>query len=165
MTVTELDVSVQREEPDPDPVRDAIQELPGAGTVTVRVHTEDGTTGTGSVRFGRIPAASEILATLVERELKQEVVGTDPTFLRQTHACLLEETEYHGSSGLARFGIAAVDTALWDCLGRIRGVPCWELWGGRRERIPAYAMVGGSTSRRRRWPGPVNGQSTRGSTP
>lgn len=142
MTVTEIDVSVQREEPDPDPVRDAIQELPGAGIVTVRVHTENGTTGTGSVRFGRIQAAPDVLATLVKRELKPEVIGTAPAFVRRTHARLLEETEYHGSSGLTRFGIAAVDTALWDCLGRMHGVPCWQLWGGRRERIPAYAMVG-----------------------
>jgi L-alanine-DL-glutamate epimerase-like enolase superfamily enzyme len=40
------------------------------------------------------------------------------------------------------FGIAAIDTALWDCLGRARGLPCWQLWGGLRDRIPAYAMVG-----------------------
>jgi L-alanine-DL-glutamate epimerase-like enolase superfamily enzyme len=55
---------------------------------------------------------------------------------------MLRETEYHGSFGLAMFGIAAVDTALWDCLGKALGVPCWKLWGRVHERIPAYAMVG-----------------------
>jgi L-alanine-DL-glutamate epimerase-like enolase superfamily enzyme len=55
---------------------------------------------------------------------------------------MLRETEYHGAFGLAMFGIAALDTALWDCLGKAYGVPCWQLWGGVRDRIPAYAMVG-----------------------
>ena len=55
---------------------------------------------------------------------------------------MLRETEYHSSSGITMFGIAAVDTALWDCLGRSLGVPCWRMWGGAHESIPAYAMVG-----------------------
>ncbi len=55
---------------------------------------------------------------------------------------MLRETEYHGSFGLAMFGISALDTALWDCLGKSLGVPCWKLWGAVRDRVPAYAMVG-----------------------
>jgi L-alanine-DL-glutamate epimerase-like enolase superfamily enzyme len=55
---------------------------------------------------------------------------------------MLRETEYHSSTGLAMFGMAALDTALWDCLGRARGVPCWQMWGACRETVPAYAMVG-----------------------
>jgi L-alanine-DL-glutamate epimerase-like enolase superfamily enzyme len=55
---------------------------------------------------------------------------------------MLRETEYHGSFGLAMFGIACLDTAIWDCLGKARGVPCWQMWGAARDRIPAYAMVG-----------------------
>ena len=39
-------------------------------------------------------------------------------------------------------GISAIDTALWDCLGRSLGVPCSQLWGRVNDRIPAYAMVG-----------------------
>lgn len=142
MEVTDLDVTIRREEPDEEPIRDAIQALPGAGSVTVEVHTDAGVRGTGSVRFGRIQGAPDALAALIEHELRPEVVGTDPAFVRRTHRRLLEETEYHGSSGITRFGIAAIDTALWDCLGRAKDVPCWELWGGARDRIPAYAMVG-----------------------
>lgn len=40
--------------------------------------------------------------------------------VRHLHWEMLRETEYHGSAGLATFGIAAVDTAIWDCLGRAR---------------------------------------------
>ena len=39
------------------------------------------------------------------------------------------------------FGIAALDTALWDLVGKTQGRPCLELWGRRTDRVPAYAMV------------------------
>jgi L-alanine-DL-glutamate epimerase-like enolase superfamily enzyme len=99
-------------------------------------------TGTGEVGFGRIAGAPDVLAALIEHELKPLVIGADPAFVRQVHEEMLRDTEYHGSFGLAMFGIAAIDTALWDCLGKALEVPCWQLWGGARDRVPAYAMVG-----------------------
>ena len=142
MHIVDLDVTVRHDDPDPDPIRDALQALPGSGGVTVEVTAEDGTTGTGSVGFGRIQGAPDVVAELIERELQPLVLDSELAWIRRTHVSLLAETEYHGASGLARFGIGAVDTALWDCLGRVRDVPCWQLWGGATERIPAYAMVG-----------------------
>jgi L-alanine-DL-glutamate epimerase-like enolase superfamily enzyme len=142
MRVTQLDVNVHRRAANPDPIRDALQSLPGAGSVEVVVHTDGGVSGRGEVGFGRIAGAPDALGALIQHELRPLVVGRDPAFVRQAHQDMLRETEYHGSFGLAMFGIAAVDTALWDCLGRARGVPCWQLWGAARDRVPAYAMVG-----------------------
>jgi L-alanine-DL-glutamate epimerase-like enolase superfamily enzyme len=142
MRITHIEVKTHLSKPAPDPIRDALQSLPGAGSVQVVVHTDAGVSGAGEVGFGRVAGAPETLATLIDRELKPLVLDTDPAFVRGTHAAMLRETEYHGASGLAMFGIAAVDTALWDCLGRSLGVPCWQLWGALHERIPAYAMVG-----------------------
>jgi L-alanine-DL-glutamate epimerase-like enolase superfamily enzyme len=142
MLITQLEVTVHRRPPAADPIRDALQSLPGAGSVQVAVHTDAGVTGRGEVGFGRIAGAPDALAALIEHELQPLVLGTDPAFVRGTHEAMLRETEYHGSFGLAMFGIAALDTALWDCLGRALGVPCWQLWGAVRTRIPAYAMVG-----------------------
>jgi L-alanine-DL-glutamate epimerase-like enolase superfamily enzyme len=142
MKVTAVEVSVRRREPRKDPIRDALQSLPGSGSVQVTVLTDEGVSGTGEAGFGRIAGAPDALAAVIGQELKPVVLGTDPAFVRGTHEALLRETEYHGAAGLAMFGIAALDTALWDCLGRARGVPCWQLWGAVHERIPAYAMVG-----------------------
>lgn len=142
MRVTQLEITVRRREPSPRPIRDALQSLPGAGSVQVALGTDADVSGTGEVSFGRVAGAPDALAALIEHELKPLVLGADPAFVRATHEAMLRETEYHGSSGLAMFGIAAIDTALWDCLGKARGVPCWQLWGAVRERIPAYAMVG-----------------------
>ena len=142
MKVTEIEVVARRRDPNPNPIRDALQSLPGAGSVRVIVHTDEGVSGTGEVGFGRIAGAPDALAAIVLHELKPLVVGTDPAFVRGTHEAMARETEYHGSFGLTMFGIAAIDTALWDCLGKARGVPCWQMWGGVHRRIPAYAMVG-----------------------
>jgi L-alanine-DL-glutamate epimerase-like enolase superfamily enzyme len=142
MHVTQLEITVHRREPNPNPIRDALQSLPGAGSVKVTVHTDKGISGRGEVGFGRIAGAPDALSALIEHELKPLVMGSDPAFVRQTHRDMLRETEYHGSFGLTMFGIAAIDTALWDCLGVALGVPCWQLWGAVRDRIPAYAMVG-----------------------
>jgi L-alanine-DL-glutamate epimerase-like enolase superfamily enzyme len=142
MHITQIEITVRRRTPNPNPIRDALQSLPGAGSVHVVVHTDKRVSGSGEVGFGRIAGAPDALAALIEYELKPLVLGTDPAFVRRTHREMLRETEYHGSSGLAMFGIAAIDTALWDCLGKSLDVPCWRLWGALHDRIPAYAMVG-----------------------
>jgi L-alanine-DL-glutamate epimerase-like enolase superfamily enzyme len=142
MKITDIDVSVELRTPNPNPIRDALQSLPSVGSVKVIVHTDDGISGEGDAYFGRGVGAPEALAALIEHELKPLVLGADPEFVRGIQDNLLRETEYHGAFGLTMWGIAAIDTALWDILGRARGVPCWKLWGGVRDRIPAYAMVG-----------------------
>jgi L-alanine-DL-glutamate epimerase-like enolase superfamily enzyme len=142
MKVVDIKVTVQAVKPSQNPVRDALQSLPGAGNVKVELFTDEGITGFGDCWFGRGVGAPEALAGIINHELKPLVAGTDPTFVRKTHEMLLRETEYHGSSGLTMFGISLIDTALWDCCGKATGVPCWRLWGAVHEKIPAYAMVG-----------------------
>ncbi len=127
-----------------NPIRDALQTLTGGGSVTVEVETEDGLVGTGSSSFGRIDGAPRTLAVLVEEELAPKVVGEDTEQIPAIIESLKAETEYHGTSGLATFGISAVDVALWDLVGKQHGVPTYQLWGAHRDRVPAYAMVGWS---------------------
>jgi L-alanine-DL-glutamate epimerase-like enolase superfamily enzyme len=142
MRVSRLEVTPRRSEPNPSPIRDALQTLPGTGSVEVVVEIDEGVTGRGSVYFGRIAGGPEALAAVVEHVLRPVVVGADLASVRAIHEAMLRETEYHGSTGLTMFGIAAIDTALWDCVGKAHGVPCAQLWGRVDDRIPAYAMVG-----------------------
>jgi L-alanine-DL-glutamate epimerase-like enolase superfamily enzyme len=142
MKITSVETHVHQQPPNPRPIRDALQSLPGAGSVEVIVRTDDGLVGRDEVWFGRIAGAPSTLAVLIDRELSPIVVGRDPVFVRAIHEDLVRETEYHGTEGLAMFGIAALDTALWDILGRAAGWPVHRLIGAFRDRIPAYAMVG-----------------------
>lgn len=142
MRITKVEVITVSHPPSSKPKRDALQALPGAGAVKVLVTTEAGVQGKGEVWYGRIAGGPVALAALIEHVLKPLILGQELTHIRALHQAMLRETEYHGSSGVTMFGIAAVDTALWDCLGKTLGVPCWQLWGRVHDRMPAYAMVG-----------------------
>ena len=107
----------------------------------VRLTTDEGISGERAASFGRIAGGPDALAALIKHELTPLVIGQAPVMVRHLHREMLRETEYHGLAGQATFGIAAGDTTIWDCLGRARGVLCWQLWGGVHQRIRAYARV------------------------
>lgn len=142
MKVARVETRLHLREPSPRPIRDALQSLPGSGSVEVLVHTDDGLVGRGDAGFGRMAGGPRAVQVIVEEILAPLVIGRDPGRVREIHEDLLRETEYGGSQGLALFGIAALDTALWDLLGRAAGWPVHRLLGAVRDRVPAYAMVG-----------------------
>jgi L-alanine-DL-glutamate epimerase-like enolase superfamily enzyme len=142
MRVAHIETRVHRRQPNPQPIRDALQSLPGVGSVEVLVTTDDGLVGTGDAFFGRIAGGPDALAALVDHVLAPVVIGRDPALVRAIHADLLRETEYAGSTGLALFGIGCLDVALWDLLGKAAEWPVHRLLGAFRDRVSAYAMVG-----------------------
>lgn len=124
------------------PVADALQVLDTNGTCLVSIETDEGFVGKGAIGFGRLEAAPAVLAHLVNDELAPAVVGEDPFLIRGIRDKLWALTDYHGTAGLALLGLAGIDIALWDLVGKAVGQPVWRLLGARRERVPAYAMVG-----------------------
>ena len=126
----------------PQPMRDALQTLDTHGACRVTIETSEGTTGSGSIGFGRLDAAPALLAQLINDELAPAVVGEDPFMIRAIRDKLWGLTDYHGTVGLALLGIAGIDIALWDTVGRAVGQPVWRLLGAGRDRVPTYAMVG-----------------------
>jgi hypothetical protein len=111
MQVTKVEAIAHTRPLNPNPIRDALQVLPGAGSVEVRVETDEGVTGRGDVYFGRVAGGPAALVAFTEQVLTPLVVGTDPAAVRATHEAMLRETEYLGSFGLARGHCRSV--ALW----------------------------------------------------
>ena len=124
------------------PITDALQVLDLDGECRVAIKTSEGVTGTSSISFGRGEASPAILAHLIEGELAPAIIGDDPWLVRGIREKLWRVTDYHGSTGLALLGIAAIDIAIWDALGKSVKTPVWRLLGGHRDRVPTYAMVG-----------------------
>lgn len=124
------------------PIRDALQTLDTDSNCTVTLATDAGVEGTSSTFFGRGEHSSAILAHLINDVLAPATVGEDAFMIRGIRDKLWRLTDYHGTQGLALFGIAAIDVALWDTVGRAMEQPVWRLLGGQRDRIPTYAMVG-----------------------
>ncbi len=90
------------------------------GGSIVKVLTDEGVTGIGSPGYAVSP--------LVESWIKPQLIGTDPFALEQ-HARVFRNAG-------AGWG---VEIALWDIIGKACGQPLYKLWGGFRERVPAYA--------------------------
>jgi len=141
MQITRVDVEISSA-PKSHPVRDAIQLLDRNGHVRVRVQTDEGVSGRSDTYFGRVESSPRLLAAMIEELLGPAVVGADPFAVRAVRDRLWRLTDYQGSAGLTCFGIAAIDVALWDLMGRALGQPVWRLLGAARTSVPAYAMVG-----------------------
>lgn len=110
--------------------------LPGAepaGTgAIVRLLTDEGVEGVAVAHRG------VIVADLVARRLRAELIGQDP---------LRREWLWHRIWELDRieefpiYALGLVDVALWDLAGKAAGLPVYQLLGGFRDTIPAYAST------------------------
>ena len=110
--------------------------LPGSeGPTTggwLRIRTDQGIDG-----FAFCPRGV-ILQDIVDRRLRQELVGADP---------LARELLWHRLWELDRIEYfpvylsSVVDIALWDIAGKATGMPVHQLLGSFRESIPAYAST------------------------
>ena len=93
----------------------------------VIVHTDEGVDGRRVGRRRRCPTAA-----LLERLL----VGVDPLRTEVVRE-ICETVDFHGGRPWT------VEVAVWDLVGkRARTSRCWQLLGGRNERLLAYASSG-----------------------
>jgi L-rhamnonate dehydratase len=104
------------------------------GSVVVEVESESGVVGVG-VSTGGVPAAF-----LVERHLARFVEGERADRIELMWDRMWRATLFYGRKGLAVNAISAVDLALWDLLGRLRGEPVLSLIGGAvHDELHCYA--------------------------
>lgn len=125
-----------------NPIRDALQTLDTSGHCHITIETSEGIRGTSSTYFGRVEKAPEVLAHLVNGVLGPAIVGDDPFLVRGIRDKLWRLNDYHGVPGLVLFGIAGIDIALWDIMGRALEQPVWRLLGAQRTMVPTYSMSG-----------------------
>jgi L-alanine-DL-glutamate epimerase-like enolase superfamily enzyme len=101
----------------------------------LRVRTDEGVDGVALVpRRG----SAAVVADAVERILRDELIGADPL---QREWLWHRIWELDRTEELSLDLLAVVDTALWDLAGRFYGAPVWELLGGFRREIAAYAST------------------------
>lgn len=125
-----------------EPIRDALQTLDTRGHCLITIETSEGIRGTSSTYFGRVEKAPMVLAQLVNEVLGPAIIGDDPFLVRGVRDKLWKLNDYHGVQGLALFGIAGIDIALWDIMGLALEQPVWRLLGAQRTMVPSYSMSG-----------------------
>ena len=106
------------------------------GALVVEIETEDGTVGvaTGS---GGTPAA-----WLIRHHFARFLVGQDARNINLIWDQMYRASLPYGRKGLTIMAISAVDLALWDLVGKVRGEPVYNLIGGKsRDEISFYCTT------------------------
>jgi L-alanine-DL-glutamate epimerase-like enolase superfamily enzyme len=110
-----------------------------ARQILVRVTTDEGLVGWGECfAYG----ATLAVCNVVDDALAPIVVGQDPAQIEQLVDRMHRTLMIWGRRGLAMFAVSGVELALWDLAGKARGVPVYQLLGGRCEpRARAYSSL------------------------
>ncbi len=123
-----------------DPIADSTHTLKSIDWILVDVYVDSGVVGCSHMLtfdYGR-----ELLRGVVDYELKDVVIGMDASAISSVWEACWNRVEYIGQTGVAAWGIAAIDIALWDLLGKSLNCPVSKLLGARQEQVPIYGSGG-----------------------
>lgn len=102
----------------------------------VEVHTDEGITGVGEARM--LNHTDALLGYLAEA-VPNHVLGSDPFRIEDLVFRMMRD-DYARPDYVMMSGIAAIEIACWDIMGKALGLPVYQLLGGAvRDRIKAYA--------------------------
>jgi L-alanine-DL-glutamate epimerase-like enolase superfamily enzyme len=113
------------------------------GGLVVEIETAGGEIGIGVSQGG------EAGCFVIERHLRRFLVGSDPRDVERLWDQMWRSTLYYGRKGLALCAISAVDLALWDLCGKLRGEPVFKLLGGATTESVACYVTGPQPARYR----------------
>jgi D-galactarolactone cycloisomerase len=110
-------------------------------TVVVRLVTDQGIVGEAYV--GDEDATAAQILAVIRNEITPIVVGMDAMATERCWAAMYPVTfDILRDRRIGLVALAALDTAIWDAVGKALGQPLWRLWGGARDRVPMTAIGG-----------------------
>jgi L-alanine-DL-glutamate epimerase-like enolase superfamily enzyme len=108
-------------------------------TLLVRLETDQGVVGWGEA-FSR--GEDRALKLVIETRVLPLVIGRNPFELKKIKFDLEFQLQNFGRIGPIVYGVAAVDIALWDLLGKIAELPLAALLGGAfASEVEVYASL------------------------
>ena len=119
--------------------RDGLANIPTRDVFLVKVHTDEGITGSGE---GFALSSLKSTAVLVEETLAPLIIGKDPMMIEELWNLMYQQTFRYGRRGILIAGLSAIDIALWDILGKKTGLPVYKLLGGANPSLIPYASAG-----------------------
>ena len=115
---------------------------PGRNYVTLKIVTEDGVHGLGDATLNGRELA---VASYLHDHIVPLLIGRDARRIEDTWQYLYKGA-YWRRGPVTMTAISAVDTALWDILGKVANRPVYQLLGGAsRESVMVYGHANGST--------------------
>lgn len=118
----------------------AIHRTESVGCLLVTVETECGMTGENYV-FALNKSRLDVFDGMI-KSLAHHVVGEDPMFVERIWENMWLDINPVGHKGVAISALSAIDTALWDLVGKKANMPLHQVFGACREKVKAYASSG-----------------------
>jgi len=113
---------------------------PGRNFVTLKIETRSGITGLGDATLNGRELA---VASYLQDHVVPNLIGRDAGRIEDIWQFLYRGA-YWRRGPVTMTAIAAVDVALWDILGKLAGMPIYQLLGGRsREGALVYGHANG----------------------
>jgi L-alanine-DL-glutamate epimerase-like enolase superfamily enzyme len=106
------------------------------GGIIVRVHTDEGVIGIGEA--GLSAEYFPTVGTVINQQLGPALVGQDPLHITAIWEQMHGMTHMWGRRGVETYAISGIDIALWDILGKVAGLPLYQLLGAHKTKIRAY---------------------------
>lgn len=111
----------------------------------VVIETDEGLTGIGETDVNPWIAKACVMAPgthTMGQSLREMLLGEDPRDIARLWRKLYVGSAMNGRRGAGVHAIGAIDAALWDLLGKIEGVPVYQLLGGAKQaRVTPYASL------------------------
>lgn len=140
MKITDITATVLASKYD-RPIRFAHMELTERRIILVRVYTDEGVVGLADVDGP--PAGDMACVPLVQETFRPLLLGKDPLDIGARNADMFYVLDKLGRyRSLESYVLGAIDTALWDILGKVAGQPVHRLLGTRRNTVDLYASLG-----------------------
>ena len=113
---------------------------PGRNFVTLKIETRSGISGIGDATLNGRELA---VAAYLQEHVVPNLIGRDAGRIEDLWQFLYRGA-YWRRGPVTMTAIAAVDMALWDILGKLAGMPVYQLLGGRsREGALVYCHANG----------------------
>src|SRR5918911_3403351 len=105
----------------------------------LKMTTDEGIVGLGEpILEGRA-----LTCQTAVQELEPWLIGEDPTRVVHLWQAMYKHAFYRGGEILTS-ALSGVEQALWDCYGKLVGLPVYKLLGGpTRDKIRVYGTAGG----------------------
>ena len=140
MKITDIKATVLASRYD-RPIRFAHMELTERRIVVVQVFTDQGIVGLGDIDGP--PTGDMAVVGLVNETFRSMLIGQDPLAIGARWNDMFQALNTLGRyRSLESYVLGALDTALWDIMGKVANQPIHRLLGARRSEVSCYASLG-----------------------
>lgn len=119
-----------------DPPQTGFLALEMLDLLVVEVESDQGVVGTG--HLNPLAGGMRTLDMCIREMMAPLLIGQDASDPEALWDRMWQASFIQGRMGLTVMASSAIDIALWDLVGRTRGQPLWQVWGGRPDPLPAY---------------------------